>query len=210
MRPIAEELRNHLLWQASDGTRMLQVAPRRKSELVDVRRELGDCRRCKLSSTRTNIVFGDGAPRARLMFVGEAPGAEEDKTGLPFVGAAGKLLTKMIVAMKLAREDVYICNVIKCRPPENRPPEPDEVAACEPFLVKQIASVRPEVIVSLGRTATKMLLHDETPISKLRGNWREYNGVALMPTFHPAYLLRNPADKRLAWEDLQAVMAKLL
>ena len=144
------------------------------------------------------------------MFVGEAPGAEEDKTGLPFVGAAGKLLTKMIVAMKLAREDVYICNVIKCRPPENRPPEPDEVAACEPFLVKQIASVKPEVIVSLGRTATKMLLHDETPISKLRGNWREYNGVALMPTFHPAYLLRNPADKRLAWEDLQAVMAKLL
>ncbi len=140
------------------------------------------------------------------MFVGEGPGADEDRQGEPFVGRAGQLLTKMIEAMGFRREEVYIANVVKCRPPENRDPEPDEIEACEPFLKAQIAAVRPRVIVALGRFAVQTLLRDTTPVSRLRGKWREYQGVKLMPTFHPAYLLRNPAEKRKAWEDLQRVM----
>jgi uracil-DNA glycosylase len=177
--------------------------------LEEVRRELGDCRRCKLCAGRKQIVFGSGNPRARLVFVGEGPGAEEDAQGLPFVGAAGQLLTKMIVAMGLKRDDVYICNVVKCRPPGNRNPEPEEIAACEPFLRAQLQCIGPEVVVALGKFAAQTLLREGTPITRLRGQWRTYQGMKLMPTFHPAYLLRNPAEKKPCWEDLKAVMAVL-
>ncbi len=177
--------------------------------LDEIRRELGDCQRCKLCTTRKNIVFGSGNPRADLVFVGEGPGENEDLQGVPFVGAAGELLTKMIEAMGFRRDDVYICNVVKCRPPGNRNPEPDEIAACEPFLRAQLAAIRPKVVVALGKFAAQTLLRDSTPITRMRGNWRTYEGIQLMPTFHPAYLLRSPAEKRKAWEDLQAVMKVL-
>jgi len=171
---------------------------------------IGDCRRCKLCSGRTNVVFGVGSPRARLMFVGEGPGRDEDLQGEPFVGRAGQLLTDIITkGMGLKREDVYIANVVKCRPPENRNPEPDEVAACEPFLKKQIELVRPEVIVALGKFAVQTLLRSKVPISRLRGNWHSYHGIPLMPTFHPAYLLRNPGDKKLVWEDIKKVINEM-
>jgi len=178
--------------------------------LEELRAEIGDCRRCKLCSGRTNIVFGVGNPQAKLMFVGEGPGRDEDLQGEPFVGRAGQLLTDIITkGMGLKREDVYICNVVKCRPPENRNPEPDEVAACEPFLKKQIGLVRPDVIVGLGKFAVQTLLQSKAPISKLRGNWHSYQGIKLMPTFHPAYLLRNPGDKKLVWEDIKKVIKEL-
>ncbi len=175
-------------------------------DLLVVRREIGECTRCKLAGGRRTLVFGVGDPHAHLMFVGEGPGADEDAQGEPFVGKAGQLLTKMIEAMGFRREQVYIANVVKCRPPNNRDPEPDEIEACEPFLKAQIAAVKPRVIVALGRFAVQTLLRDATPISRQRGKWREYQGVRLMPTFHPAYLLRNPPEKRKAWEDLQRVM----
>jgi DNA polymerase len=177
--------------------------------LESVREELGDCTRCKLHKGRTNLVFGVGNPKARLVFVGEAPGEDEDLKGEPFVGKAGQLLTKMIEAMGLRREDVYICNTVKCRPPNNRNPEPDELEACEPYLKGQLASLQAEVIVTLGKFAAQALLRDQTPISRLRGGWREYQGIALMPTFHPAYLLRSPGEKGKVWGDLQLVMKKL-
>jgi uracil-DNA glycosylase len=177
--------------------------------LDEVRRELGDCKRCKLCTGRTQIVFGTGNPRAELVFVGEGPGADEDAQGIPFVGKAGELLTKMIEAMKYSRDDVYICNVVKCRPPGNRNPEPDEISACEPFLKAQLAAIRPKVIVALGKFAAQTLLHDDTVISRMRGQWRSYEGIPLMPTFHPAYLLRTPGDKKLVWADLQEVMKRL-
>lgn len=177
--------------------------------LAAIRADLGDCQRCKLCRKRTHIVFGVGNPKARLMFIGEGPGRDEDLQGEPFVGDAGKLLNKMIAAMGLRRADVYIANVVKCRPPQNRDPEPDEVAACEPFLRAQVRAVRPEVIVVLGKVAVQTLLGDPTPIRALRGQWRELEGVACMPTFHPAYLLRDPSQKKLVWADLQLVMARL-
>jgi uracil-DNA glycosylase family 4 len=171
---------------------------------------IGDCKRCKLAPLRTHLVFGVGNPEADLMFVGEAPGADEDARGEPFVGRAGQLLTDIIErGMGLKRADVYICNVIKCRPPDNRNPEPDEVAACEPFLMRQIDLVCPRAIVALGTFAVQALLKVKTPISRLRGNWHEVRGVKLMPTFHPAYLLRSPSEKRVVWQDIQEVM-KLL
>ncbi len=176
--------------------------------LDEVRSTLGDCRRCKLCSGRKNLVFGVGNPKARLVFVGEGPGAEEDNQGIPFVGAAGQLLTKMILAMGYSRDEVYICNVVKCRPPGNRNPEPDEIQACQPFLEAQLNAIRPEVIIALGKFAAQTLLRTDTPITRLRGQWREYVGIPLMPTFHPAYLLRNPPEKKAAWTDLQAVMAR--
>ena len=174
--------------------------------LLAIRTGLGECTRCKLHGGRTRLVFGVGNPSAELMFVGEGPGADEDLQGEPFVGRAGQLLTKMIEAMGFARSEVYIANVVKCRPPGNRDPEPDEIEACEPFLKAQIAAIRPRVVVALGRFAVQTLLRDTTPVSRQRGRWREYEGVKLMPTFHPAYLLRNPAEKKPAWEDLQLVM----
>jgi uracil-DNA glycosylase len=174
-----------------------------------VREDLGDCQRCKLAPSRTKLVFGVGNPNADLLFVGEAPGADEDAQGEPFVGKAGQLLTKMIEAMGYRREDVYICNVLKCRPPGNRNPEPDEVAACEPFLKRQLGAIRPRMIVALGKFAVQCLLRDDSPISRLRGNFRTYEGIPLMPTFHPAYLLRDPSKKKLAWQDLKDVLAAL-
>jgi len=181
-----------------------EPGPRRTLE--EIRAELGDCRRCKLCSGRTNIVFGVGNPQAELVFVGEGPGADEDAQGIPFVGKAGQLLTKMIEAMGFARDEVYICNVVKCRPPGNRNPEPDEIEACEPFLKAQLDSIRPKAIVTLGKFAAQTLLRDSTPITRLRGLWRTYQGIPLMPTFHPAYLLRSPGEKKLAWADLKQVM----
>lgn len=178
--------------------------------LAAVRGELGDCTRCKLHKGRSNIVFGEGNPRAVLVFVGEGPGKEEDEQGRPFVGAAGQLLTDIIVkGMKLRREDVYICNIVKCRPPDNRNPEHDEIEACEPFLKKQLQAINPGVIVALGNVAVKTLLKTDKGITALRGKWQAYEGVPLMPTFHPAYLLRNPRDKKLVWEDIQKVMEKM-
>jgi uracil-DNA glycosylase family 4 len=175
--------------------------------LEELRTAIGDCRRCKLWPGRTHLVFGVGNPNARLMFIGEGPGRDEDLQGEPFVGRAGQLLTDIITkGMGLRREDVYIANVVKCRPPENRNPEPDEVASCEPFLKKQIDLVRPEIIVALGKFAVQTLLQSKVPITRLRGNWHTYHGIKLMPTFHPAYLLRNPGDKKLVWEDIKQVL----
>jgi DNA polymerase len=174
-----------------------------------VRERLGECSRCKLGPTRTRLVFGVGSPGAELMFVGEGPGEDEDRQGEPFVGRAGQLLTKMIEAMGYRREEVYIANVVKCRPPGNRNPEPEEIEACEPFLREQIDAIRPKVVVALGKFAAQTLLRDTSPISRLRGRWFQYEGVRLMPTFHPAYLLRSPHEKARAWEDLQLVMKEL-
>ncbi len=178
--------------------------------LPALRSAIGDCQRCKLARHRTHIVFGVGNPHAALMFVGEGPGHDEDKQGEPDVGRAGQPLTEIITkGMRLRREDVYIANVIKCRPPNNRNPEADEVAACQPFLQRQIDLIRPQVIVALGTFAAQVLLATRTPITRLRGQWHDYHGTRLMPTFHPAYLLRNPNDKRLVWEDVKAVMREL-
>ena len=174
--------------------------------LAAVRADIGDCTRCKLHTLgRTQVVFGVGNPAAGLMFVGEAPGADEDVQGVPFVGRAGQLLTKIVEAIGLTREDVYIANVIKCRPPQNRNPEPDEVSTCEPFLFQQIDIIRPKVIVALGKFGAQTLLRTLEPISKLRGRVFEYRGSKLIPTFHPAYLLRNPSSKREVWEDMKLV-----
>ncbi len=179
----------------------------RTGDLNTLREFIGACTRCKLHGGRTNLVFGVGDPNAELMFVGEGPGADEDARGEPFVGRAGQLLTDIIErGMGMKRAEVYICNVVKCRPPDNRNPEPDEVAACEPFLFRQIELVKPRVIVGLGTFAVQCLLKVKIPISKLRGNWHEVRGVRMMPTFHPAYLLRNAGDKRLVWNDIQEVM----
>jgi DNA polymerase len=181
------------------------------ARLDEIRADLGDCTRCKLHEGRTNIVFGVGDPRARLMFVGEGPGAEEDARGEPFVGRAGKKLDEMIVAIGLRREDVYIANIVKCRPPDNREPQPDEVGTCVPFLLEQIAAIRPAVIVTLGGPATKTLLNTRVGITKLRGTWHSYAGIPVMPTFHPAYLLRayTPENRRKVWEDLKAARARM-
>lgn len=179
------------------------------TSLEAVRAELGDCQRCPLGGLRRRLVFGEGNPHAGLVFVGEAPGADEDEQGRPFVGRAGQLLTKIITAMGLKREEVYICNILKCRPPGNRNPLPDEIAACEPFLIRQIEAIRPQIICALGSFAAHTLLKSEAPISVLRGRFHRYQGVPLMPTFHPAYLLRNPGAKKQVWEDVQAIMKVL-
>lgn len=184
-------------------------APCRHESLEEIRAELAECQRCPLCKGRKNIVFGVGNPDARLVFVGEAPGREEDLKGEPFVGEAGRLLDRILFAMGLERQDVYICNVEKCRPPQNRDPRPEEIEACEPFLKRQLAAIRPQLIVTLGRFAAQSLLREQAPISRLRGNWHQYEGIPLMPTYHPAYLLRNPAGKREVWEDMKAVMKRL-
>jgi uracil-DNA glycosylase family 4 len=222
---FASALRAHLQARARAGVRWLYpdarsldaflpsrhrsvpepVAVRERESLEQIRADLGDCTRCKLHAGRTHLVFGVGNARARLMFVGEGPGQDEDEQGEPFVGKAGQLLNRIIQAIGLEREDVYIANVVKSRPPGNRNPEPDEIATCLPFLERQIESVRPAVLVTLGNVPTKALLGTETGIMKLRGSWRQWRGIPLMPTFHPAYLLRNPEDKRLVWEDMLQV-----
>jgi DNA polymerase len=209
-RPYAPTEQSLLAAEAAEG--MLfpissEATPTRT--LPEIREEIGDCRRCKLCSTRKNIVFGSGSPNAKLMFVGEAPGADEDIQGQPFVGRAGQLLTKMIQAMGLSREEVYIANIIKCRPPENRNPQPDEIAACSPFLLKQIESIRPKIICALGTFSAQTLLETQQKISALRGKFHAYHGVKVLPTFHPAYLLRNPNEKKSVWEDLKKIMEEM-
>jgi uracil-DNA glycosylase family 4 len=186
------------------------VAPAdRAAALLAIREDIGDCTRCALHKGRNKIVFADGAPAARLLFVGEGPGADEDAQGLPFVGRAGQLLNNMIGAMGLKREEVYICNVVKCRPPGNRTPEPEEANTCSPFLFRQIDVVRPEVIVALGATAATYLLGQRQPLAGLRGRVHAYRGSKLIVTYHPAFLLRDPRQKKEAWADLQIAMREL-
>ena len=181
-----------------------------ESALAELRVEIGDCRRCRLSEKRTQVVFGTGSPRARLMFVGEGPGYEEDRQGLPFVGRAGQLLNRILQAMGMSREEVYIANIVKCRPPENRTPLPDECDTCSPFLLRQIAILRPRVICALGSVAVQTLLKTSGSISRLRGEFRCLeDGTPVMPTFHPAYLLRNPEKKKEVWEDMKKILALL-
>ena len=186
------------------------VDPEKEQGLEGVRQWIGDCQRCKLAGGRKSIVFGQGNPGARLMFLGEAPGADEDEQGLAFVGRAGQLLTDIIEkGLKLRRADVFIANVLKCRPPQNRNPEPDEILSCQPFLEKQIEVIRPLVIVGLGKFAGQWLLKTAEPISRIRGRLAEYKGIKVMPTYHPAFLLRNPAAKKDVWEDMKVVQALL-
>jgi uracil-DNA glycosylase family 4 len=177
--------------------------------LEAIRTDLGECRRCRLSQSRKHIVFGAGDPHARLVFVGEGPGYDEDQKGEPFIGAAGRLLTKIIEAIKFTRDQVYICNIIKCRPPGNRNPLPDEIEACLPFLKRQLTAIKPDVICALGTFAAQALLDTTLPISKLKGRFHEYNGIRVLPTYHPAYLLRNPDKKRDVWEDMKKMMKAL-
>lgn len=199
---VAEEYVDAQPEQSSGGSPVTDT-------VADIRRELGDCHRCALGEKRTNLVFGTGSAGAELVFVGEAPGRDEDLQGEPFVGEAGQLLTRIIEAMGFARDDVYICNVLKCRPPNNRNPQPVEIEACHPFLLRQLRAIAPKVIVALGTFAAQTLLQTREPISRLRGRFHDYHGIPLMPTFHPAYLLRNPAMKREVWDDMKAVL-KLL
>ena len=207
MREIVEQLK----FFSDLGVTHLNVQnPARPSSLEEIREEIGDCRRCKLWEGRTNIVFGVGNPKADLMFVGEAPGIDEDAQGIPFVGRAGRLLTKIIEAIDLKRDQVYIANILKCRPPDNRDPQADEVATCQGFLFKQIEVIQPKVIVALGKYAAQTLLDTQAPISRIRGKFFDYRGgTLLIPTFHPSYLLRNPSAKREVWEDMKMVRTQL-
>ena len=197
--------------QAAGGLSLFEALERVPNDSLEkIQAEIGeDCRRCRLCEQRNKVVFGDGNPHAELVFVGEGPGHDEDVQGLPFVGRAGKLLTQMIEAMGLRRQDVYICNVVKCRPPENRPPEKDEIATCSPFLLRQLDAIGPKVIVGLGSIASRALLKTERSISHFRGEWLEFRGAKFIATYHPAYLLRNPNAKGEVWKDLQKVMAVL-
>jgi uracil-DNA glycosylase family 4 len=180
--------------------------PTEMISLAEIRKEMDDCRRCKLWKTRTLLVFGVGNPEARLMFIGEAPGAEEDQQGEPFVGEAGKLFNRILNKMEISRQEVYITNVVKSRPPRNRNPEAEEIAACRPFLLKQIQAIRPRIIVTLGAVATHALLETKDPLNRLRGHWQQWRGFAVMPTYHPSYLLRVPQDRIKTWEDMQKVL----
>jgi len=189
---------------------MFEVIDRIEGDTLErIREDLGECTRCRLHTTRNHIVYGAGNARAELVFVGEGPGNDEDLQGLPFVGRSGKLLTQMIEAMGLSRDQVYICNVVKCRPPENRKPEEDESATCSPYLYRQLDAIAPKAIVCLGLTAAQSLLKTKEPISRFRGEWFDYRNTKLMATYHPAYLLRNPPAKADVWKDLQKVMAHL-
>jgi uracil-DNA glycosylase len=183
----------------------LPIIQAQDPSLEAIREDIGECTRCKLHEQRTHIVFGEGDPQARLVFIGEGPGADEDATGRPFVGRAGQLLDKIIAAIGLKRDECYIANVVKCRPPGNRTPERDETATCEQFLFRQLALIKPQVIVALGSPAFQCLLRTKDTITRSRGEWREWNGIKVMPTFHPAYLLRSPDKKRETWEDMKKV-----
>ena len=205
-------LRKYLLQEQEQGVSELVLSKKpvisssgRSGALARYQKEISGCAKCPLSKTRTNFVFGDGDPKADMVFVGEAPGHDENLQGKPFVGAAGQLLTKIIEAIKLDRSQVYICNILKCRPPGNRNPEPREIEMCEPYLIRQLELIKPKVIYALGTFAAQTLLKNTTPISKLRGQIHYYHDIKLVPTFHPAALLRNPAWKRQTWEDVQLV-----
>jgi uracil-DNA glycosylase len=176
-----------------------------QKKLDALKKKVLKCEKCVLHKTKKNYVFGEGSPRARLVIIGEAPGADEDKQGRPFIGRAGQLLTKMIEAINLTREDVFICNILKCRPPENRDPLPDEVAQCDDYLYKQLEILQPKIICALGKHAVQTLLQTDVAISKLRGHWQNFHGIKFMPTWHPAYLLRNQSAKKGSWEDLKKV-----
>jgi len=177
--------------------------------LDDLEMEVRACRKCGLCKTRNNVVFGSGSPEAKLMFIGEGPGHEEDMQGLPFVGRSGELLTKIIEAMGIKRKDAYIANIVKCRPPDNRNPLPTEMLACEEHLLRQIDIIKPKIICTLGKVSAQALLKSEEPISRMRGKFFPYHGIKLMPTYHPAYLLRNPSEKKAVWQDVQKIMAEL-
>ncbi|PIU41108.1 MAG: uracil-DNA glycosylase [Candidatus Omnitrophica bacterium CG07_land_8_20_14_0_80_42_15] len=177
----------------------------KEKKLKNLAIKVSACSGCSLSETRKNVVFGSGNPKARLVFVGEAPGYDEDVQGLPFVGRAGQLLTKIIESIKYDRKNVYICNILKCRPPQNRSPLPSEIFACQEYLIEQLNIIKPKLICALGKFAAQTLLKTDTPISLLRGKFYDYQGIKLIPTFHPAYLLRNPNDKRLVWEDMKKI-----
>lgn len=206
-----KEMRTKTPKEAIDANLQMNIfeSVSKKQTLEEIREEIGDCTRCKLHTGRTNIVFGEGNPRARLVFVGEGPGKDEDAKGKPFVGRAGQLLTKIIKAMGLERSDVYICNVVKCRPPANRTPEQDEVATCQQFLFKQLRAIEPMVIVCLGSVASQSVLNTKAKLSELRGRFHTFGNSKLMVTYHPAALLRNPGFKKPLWEDMQIVMAEL-
>ena len=200
----------HVLKEADEGMKStLPSSPPRIQTLEETRTKLGECKRCKLHGTRKTIVFGEGNPQAKLMFVGEGPGFDEDVQGRPFVGRAGQLLTKIIESINLKREDVYIANIIKCRPPQNRNPEPEEIQCCSPFLLMQIAAIRPRIICALGAFAAQTLLQTEAKISTLRGRFHDLGGIKIMPTYHPAFLLRNPERKRDVWEDMKQIAEEL-
>jgi DNA polymerase len=187
----------------------LSSLPTNVLTLEEIRRELGECHRCKLHHTRRTLVFGEGNAKATLMFVGEGPGYDEDVQGKPFVGKAGQLLTKIIQSIHLQREEVYITNIVKCRPPQNRNPEPDEIDHCNPFLLKQIDAIQPQIICALGTFAAQTLLKTDTKITALRGRFYEFKGIKIIPTYHPAYLLRNPERKREVWEDMKRISEQL-
>lgn len=219
VREIIADLKSYLEYLKEMGVEALPVSrtkaavphsspsplPHTILTLEEIRRELGDCRRCKLHRTRRTLVFGEGNEEAKLMFVGEGPGYDEDVQGRPFVGRAGQLLTKIIQSIRLQREEVYITNIIKCRPPQNRNPEPDEIECCHPFLLKQIRAIRPQIICALGTFAAQTLLKTDAKITALRGRFYDLGGMKVLPTYHPAYLLRNPDRKREVWEDMKKI-----
>lgn len=217
VREIVVDLKSYLEYLKEMGIMALPASETRSEEafrsptptLEEVRKELGDCRRCKLHRTRRTLVFGEGNEKARLMIIGEGPGYDEDVQGRPFVGKAGQLLTKILQSIYLRREGVYITNIIKCRPPQNRNPEPDEIQACHPFLLKQIAAIQPEVICALGTFSAQTLLKTDTKITALRGRFYDLGGIKVLPTYHPAFLLRNPEKKRDVWEDMKQISKEM-
>ena len=207
MQDILKSIRSYFEMEKESGISEYLFSSKSKDvQLSLVKNEVSRCQKCPLGKMRKKSVFGSGSIDAKLMFVGEAPGHDEDMQGLPFVGEAGMLLTKIIEAMGLKREDVYICNILKCRPPQNRNPLPEEISMCIDYLYAQIDMIRPKIICALGKFASQTLLKTEIPISKHRGNRHEYRGIKFMPTYHPAYLLRNPVDKKLVWEDMKKIM----
>ncbi|OGP86830.1 MAG: uracil-DNA glycosylase [Deltaproteobacteria bacterium RBG_16_48_10] len=202
---VIDDLKSYLEYLKGMGIEALPFSPPSKPTLKDVRGELGDCKRCKLHRTRKTLVFGEGNERATLMLIGEGPGYEEDIQGRPFVGRAGQLLTRILQSIELQREEVYIANTIKCRPPQNRNPEPDEIQSCHPFLLKQIRAIQPKIICALGTVAAQSLLQTGSKITALRGRLFDLNGIRVIPTYHPAFLLRNPERKRDVWEDMKRI-----
>jgi uracil-DNA glycosylase family 4 len=204
---IVAQVQGHLHYQKELGinTLLTQVKRREHLSLDNIRQELGECTRCRLHEGRNHVVFGEGDPHAALVFVGEGPGREEDLQGKPFVGRAGELLTRIIESIELTREEVYIANIVKCRPPQNRDPKPDEIQTCLPFLIRQLEAIKPRIICCLGTFAAQTLLGTEERISSLRGHFHPYKGAKLMPTYHPAFLLRNPQFKKDVWEDMKMI-----
>ncbi|MDP8230840.1 MAG: uracil-DNA glycosylase [Candidatus Gorgyraea atricola] len=210
MQDILRSIKAYLQMEKEGGvTEYLFSSKSKKQGLESLKQKTMQCQKCSLAKTRHNVVFGSGSTSAKLMFVGEAPGYDEDMQGQPFIGKAGMLLTKIIEAMGLKRQDVYICNILKCRPANNRNPLPEEISECIDYLHKQIGNIKPNVICGLGKFASQTLLNTETQISKLRGNWHEFKGIKFMPTYHPAYLLRNSSEKKLVWQDMKKILKEL-